>query len=143
MEEMTDGEIEAAIGNAQVGVLGLAEGGRAYAIPVFFAYKDGDFYWHSHPGYKEGYIHDTEEACLTLVHGFGPDEWESVMAFGKPEPIWDELEIEEAQAALAEIPPPPELGTTEEGEPKRSGKHAVYWKLSPTRVTGRKSEPAP
>lgn len=143
MEEMTDAEIETAIDDARVGILGLADGGRAYAMPIFYAYEDGVFYWHSHPGYKEAYLHDTEEACLTMVYGFDADEWESVMAFGTPEPIWDEVEIEAAEAALADVPPPPELGTTEEGAPKRSGKHAVYWKLVPTRMTGRKSEPAP
>lgn len=54
-----------------------------------------------------------------------------------------DAEIEAAEAELADVPPTSELGTTEEGAPKGSGKHAVYWKLVPTRMTGRNSEPAP
>jgi nitroimidazol reductase NimA-like FMN-containing flavoprotein (pyridoxamine 5'-phosphate oxidase superfamily) len=142
MQEMTDAEIGRAIDQARIGILGLADGGRAYAIPIGFAYEDGVFYWRSHPGYKEAYLHDTEEACLTMVHGFDLDDGDSVMAFGDPEPIWDEAEIEEAEDALEDVAPPPELGTDEEGQPKRSGKHAVHWKLEPDRLTGRKSEPA-
>lgn len=141
MEEMTAEEIEEAIPRARVGILGLARENRSYAYPLFFAYEDGTFYWHSQPGQKDAYIHDTEEACLTLVRGFGEDDWTSVMVFGRPEPIWEEQRFDEIEEILAEVPPPPELGTTDEGEPKRSAKNAVFWKLEPDRVTGRKSQP--
>lgn len=140
MQEMDEGEIQAAVARAKVGILGLAREARSYAIPIFFAYEDGTFYWHSHPGEKDRFIHDTEEACLTLVHGFGEDDWESVMAFGEPEPIWDEQDLEAVEPILDDVPPPPELGEDEQGDPKRSDKHAVYWKLVPDRVTGRKSQ---
>ncbi len=140
MEEMTDTEINDAIHKVRVGILSLARGDRSYAFPLFFEYHDGTFYWHSHPGDKEAYIHATEEACLTLVRGYGQDDWISVMAFGKPHPIWDDQEIEDVEHLLKNVPPPPQLGTTPEGEPKRSEKNAVYWRMTPTRTTGRKSK---
>lgn len=143
MEEMTDQEIQDAISLVRVGILSLAHDNRSYAFPVFFEHEDGTFYWHSHPGDKEAYIHDTDEACLALVRGYSTDDWVSVMAFGKPEPIWDDVEIEETQRILQDVPPPPEIGTSEEGQPKRSEKGAVYWRMTPTRMTGRKSKSAP
>lgn len=142
MEEMTLEEIEEAVDQARVGILSLARDDEAYAFPVFYAYEDGVFYWHSHPGEKDSYIHETEEACLTMMRGYGVDDWSSVMAFGEPEPLWDAQEVGDAEDALADVPAPPELGEDEEGEPKRSAKHAVYWRLEPVRMTGRKSKPS-
>lgn len=141
MQEMTDAEIQEAIGRARVGILALARDDRSYAFPLFFAYDDGTFYWHSHPGEKEAYIHETEEACLTLVRGFDKDDWVSVMAFGQPEAIWDEQDVEEVTQILDDVPPPPELGEDEEGQPQRSEKGAVYWRMPVDRMTGRKSQP--
>lgn len=139
MEEMTDAEIENAIKSARVGLLSLAREDRAYAFPLFFEHQEGTFYWHSHPGEKERYIHDTEEACLTLVQGSNKDDWKSVIAFGEPEAVWDNVEMDEVQRILQDVPSPPEMGTTPEGRPKRSEKGAVYWRMTPNRVTGRKS----
>lgn len=141
MEEMTLEEIEEAVDQARVGILSLARDDEAYAFPVFYAYEDGVFYWHSHPGEKDSYIHETEEACLTLVRGFDEDDWTSVMAFGEPKPIWEDQQMDQAQRILSEVPPPPELGEDED-QPRRSGKGAVYWRLRPDRLTGRKSRPA-
>lgn len=138
---MTDAEIQDAIDEARLAILALARENRSYAFPVLFAYDDGVFYWHSHPGEKERYIHETEEACLTLVRGADPDDWFSVMAFGKPEPIWNDQEIEAVQQVLSDVPPPPELDREEDEEPRRSEKGAVYWRLEPDRMTGRQSRP--
>lgn len=143
MQEMSDEDIRRAIEEASLAILGLARGNRAYAFPLFYGYRDGTFYWHSHPGEKDDFAHATEEACLTIVRAVTEDDWYSVMAFGRPREVHDTKELELVQAALADVPAPPEIGDSEMGEPLRSAEDVVYWKLEPTHVTGRVSQPPP
>lgn len=140
---MTDEEIRQALAEARLAICSLARGGRSYAFPLFYGYQDGVFYWHSHPGEKDDFAHATEEACLTVVRAVTEDDWFSVMAFGHPREVRDKTALDVAQAALADVPPPPELGETETGEPLRSEGNLVYWRLDPTRMTGRKSQRPP
>lgn len=143
MEEMTSAQIEQAIQQARLAILGLARGDHAYAFPLLFAHRDGIFYWHSHPGEKDEFIQATEEACLTIVTARTEDDWESVMAFGHAEAIHQAEEQAQAREILATVPPPPEVGTSKTGEPLRSEDNVTYWRLDPTRITGRKSQRAP
>lgn len=143
MQEMSDEDIRRVIEEASLAILGLSRGNRSYAFPLFYGYLDGVFYWHSHPGEKDDYIHATEEACLTIVRVVTEDDWHSVMAFGHPREVHDPTQLDLARAALADVPAPPELGISETGEPKRSEENVVYWMLEPTRTTGRVSQRPP
>lgn len=143
MEEMTDEEIRQTISQARLGILSLARGGVAYAFPLFYVHRDGVFYFHSHPGTKDAFIQATEEATLTIVRAITEDDWYSVQAHGRVKRAHLTDEIKSSMDALLELPPPPELGQTEHGEPKRSMKDTVFWMLEPNRLTGRKSERPP
>lgn len=139
MQEMTREEIGQALAASRLGVLSLARGNRAYAFPLFYGYLEGTFFFHSHPGKKDEFIHATEEACLTVVRAITEDDWQSVMAFGHVERVRLADEIKLAMDALMSIPAPPELGNSEAGEPRRSMEDVHVWKLTPHRMTGRKS----
>lgn len=140
MQEMTKEEIRQTISQARVGILSLARGGVAYAFPLFYAYRDGTFYVHSHPGTKDAFIEATEEAVLTIVRAITEDDWYSVQAHGPIRRAHLTDPIKASMDAVLGLPAPPELGETEHGEPRRSMKDTVFWMLEPNRLTGRKSQ---
>ncbi|MHC3436654.1 pyridoxamine 5'-phosphate oxidase family protein [Natrialbaceae archaeon A-gly3] len=96
---MTDEEIAEFLTEQGVGLLALADGGDAYAIPISFGY-DGEravfSYWHfGTETAKEEYTEATRRACLAVYDVHSPVKWRSVLAFGELEEIppgrWDEL----------------------------------------------------
>lgn len=144
MEEMSDEEIERMVGGSWFGHLALADKGRAYAMPIFFGFLDSAFYFHSHPGYKDAYFETTEEACLTITRVASEDRWASVIVQGTIDEVALEDERARAMDALMGVPLPPSMGETPSGEPKRGGGgELTFRKLTPRKITGRKSEPPP
>lgn len=139
---MTVDDIQSFVGHAWLGHMGLAKGSRAYVIPIFYAYADGVFYFHSLHGTKEEYLEATQEACLNIVSAETEDHWASVDVFGPVERLDNVMEQKRAMEALLRLPLPPTLGRTMAGEPRRGGAGLFFWKLTPKRMVGRKSEPA-
>lgn len=96
---MTDAEIDAFLTDEGTGVLALADGGDAYAIPISFGY-DGErvvfSYWQFGPeSRKREYTESTQTACLAVYDVASTLEWQSVLAFGDlaeiPPERWDDL----------------------------------------------------
>ena len=83
---MTDGEVDAFLRARGTGILALADGGRAYAIPISFGYETGRAvfaYWQLGPeGEKNDYTDATDRACLTVYDVASEREWRSVVARG-------------------------------------------------------------
>jgi nitroimidazol reductase NimA-like FMN-containing flavoprotein (pyridoxamine 5'-phosphate oxidase superfamily) len=83
---MDDAEIAGFLAEQGTGVLALADGGQAYAIPISFGYQEGSAYF----GYfrfgddseKQRYSAATEQACLTVYEIDSQFDWRSVLAFG-------------------------------------------------------------
>jgi nitroimidazol reductase NimA-like FMN-containing flavoprotein (pyridoxamine 5'-phosphate oxidase superfamily) len=96
---MTDAEVDAFLREQGTGVLALASGDRAYAIPVSFGYETGRAvfaYWRFGSGStKAEYTAATEEACLTVYDVASAMEWRSVVARGPLHELsadeWDDL----------------------------------------------------
>lgn len=140
MREMTPPEISQFIKNNRTGVLGLADGGRAYCIPLYYAYDGKDVYFHTRPGLKQRYAVATSEACLAIVRATTPDSWASVQVFGDLERIEPSLD---AMDALLRVPLPPDWGETSRGEPQRHDRDVALYRLDVRRVSGRYSDAAP
>lgn len=140
MEPMRPEEIQAFVARSRFGLLGLAKGGHAYVVPLFYGFDGRRFYFHSNPGMKDAYRDATEEACLVIVHTPSEDVWSSVLVFGAMEPVLDGPEQLVAMDALMHVPLPPAFGSSPFGEPTREGARARLWKLVPREMTGRKSE---
>lgn len=143
MEPLEPQEARELLRNSRVGVLALADGGKAYALPLHFGYDGSHIYFHSHHGLKDEFIKTTREACLAVTVVGGDDDWESVLVFGPVDKVQMNDEILAAMDAMMAYPPPPEFGFTKGGAPKRSSKDMYFWRLRTERITGRKSEPAP
>ncbi len=139
MEPMPHEDALEILRRSRMGVLSLADGGRAYAVPLFYGF-DGERAWFQcHPGLKDRYENETQEACLTVVHMESENIWESVQAFGPVERCTLNTDIEAAQAALYQVPFPPRSGNYPGGLPKRDDRGIYFLKLDPTRVEGVRS----
>ncbi|MGQ4556249.1 pyridoxamine 5'-phosphate oxidase family protein [Halobellus sp. GM3] len=89
--EMTDAEIDAFLREQGTGVLALADGGRAYAVPISFGYEAGRAvfaYWQfGADSEKIAYSEATERACLAVYETNTQFDWQSVLAFGPLEEL--------------------------------------------------------
>ena len=125
----------------RVGVMALAKEGRAYAVPLFFAYDGERLFFMSHPGEKDAFIEACEEACFVVVQVEGEDEWISVQATGPVEKVTLSDDAMHALDLMAKNPFPPEFGTTPQGWPKHSAERMYIWALTPRKLFGRQSKP--
>lgn len=140
VREMTTNEVREFIRANSSGILALAENGRAYCVPMYYAYDGRDVYFHTREGLKEKYAAATEEACFTIVRATATDIWASVQVFGDLEQVPPSLR---AQDALLRVPYPPDWGETVHGEPLRRGHDIILYKLRVRRTSGRHSDAAP
>jgi hypothetical protein len=83
---MTDAAVDAFLREQGTGVLALADGDSAYAVPISFGYETGRAvfaYWQFGPeSRKRAYTEATERACLTVYDVVSEGEWRSVVARG-------------------------------------------------------------
>ncbi len=136
---MSAAECRDILSASRLGVLALSHAGKAYAIPLYFAY-DGDHVWFQcHPGLKDEYMESTDEACLVVTHSGAADIWESVQVFGPTEKASLSNDVESAKAALFKVPFPPAEGNFPKGRPVRTDDRMYYLKLTPSHVEGKKS----
>ena len=83
---MTDAEIDAYLAEQGTGILSLADGGDAYAVPISFGYEPGRAvfaYWQFRSeSRKVAFSEATERACLAVYDIESQSDWRSVLAFG-------------------------------------------------------------
>jgi len=84
--QMTDAEIDTFLQQQGTGVLSLADGNQAYAVPISFGYERGRAvfsFWQFNPdSRKVAYSEATERACLAVYDIESQHDWQSVLAFG-------------------------------------------------------------
>ncbi|MEK6975106.1 MAG: pyridoxamine 5'-phosphate oxidase family protein [Candidatus Thermoplasmatota archaeon] len=139
MKELPESACKEFLAEHRVGVMALAKGGDAYAVPLFFAYDGQVLYFHSHPGQKDSFLAETHEGCFVVVELHGDDDWTSVQATGVVEKITLSDDATQALNAMAENPFPPEFGVDAKGNPRRSSDKMYLWMMKPRKITGRTS----
>lgn len=143
METMDEVEVLRLVQDGKLGHLGLAAGGRAYVVPLFYGWDGAAFYFQTPPGLKDEFLHGTEEACFAVTEAATQDDWASVLAFGPVEEVQDVPEQLRAMDALIQVPLPPRPGRTPRGEPRRSAEGMRMFRLRPRHMTGRRSSAPP
>ncbi len=139
MEDLSESQIHEILSASRFGILSMADGGRSYAIPIFFGHDGHDVYFHSHPGTKDHYIDSSKEACLVVTHVAGDDVWETVQVFGELERLTLNDDIDRARDAIYLLPDPPKEGHFPSGKPLRTPQQVFYLRMSPTRISGKQS----
>lgn len=139
MEEMSAEASKQFLARHRIGVMGLANGSEAYAIPLFYAFDGKRLFFHSHPGQKDEFLKGCKQACFVVVEANGDDDWASVQATGSAEKITLSDDAMQALDVMAKNPFPPEFGADAKGKPNRSSSNMYLWMMTPEKVTGRKS----
>lgn len=130
---MTDAELDELLRTRGVGVLSLADGGDAYAVPVGYHY-DGERFLvrlgEREDGTKMDYLETTETAALVVYEKENARSSWSILVRG----------------ALGRLPPETDRGVNERFEPFRlfdegvEDVEAVVYELELEEVTGRRTE---
>lgn len=100
-EEMEAYEIEQFLKERGLGILGFAQNGEAYTIPIAFAYDETEprcilRFIMGEDSKKQAFVSSTESASLSTYEWDGKDNWKSVVVNG---PIRKLANEEMAQAA--------------------------------------------
>ncbi|HEX2022653.1 MAG TPA: pyridoxamine 5'-phosphate oxidase family protein, partial [Candidatus Thermoplasmatota archaeon] len=106
MRTMTEDEIDQVVSTAGFGILSLADGNRAYGVPLFYGARGSDVYFQTRAGRKSHYLYATTEACLSVSSARDQGEWATVQIFGRLERVDSQAPHSAAQAVLARVPPP-------------------------------------
>lgn len=104
-EQLSEAEIDGYLEQAGLGVLGFANGGEAYTIPIAFAF-DRDrclFRFLMGPASeKRDFVAETETASLTVYSWVAKDEWQSVVVRGPLSELPDE-ELTHAATRFSDV----------------------------------------
>lgn len=105
---MAADEIEDFLNEQGTGVLSLTNEGRAYGVPVAFAYDADDERAVLDLGFapeskKRAFIDATEEVCLTVYDHDAPDDWTSVVLTGELAELEADAVDEETEAWFYEV----------------------------------------
>ncbi|AUV81287.1 flavin-nucleotide-binding protein [Salinigranum rubrum] len=95
---MNEEDVERHLSDAETGVLSLADGSRAYGVPVHCKYEDGVLLFRltdDDDSEKLAFLDATTEACFVLYEATNGDSW-SVMARGPVAPVDDPAQYDEA-----------------------------------------------
>ncbi|MDS0282897.1 pyridoxamine 5'-phosphate oxidase family protein [Haloarcula onubensis] len=140
-EPMAEADVEALLGVADHGVLGLADGDEPYTIPVSFGYDDGDVFFafvRAGPDSEKGeFIADGKTARLLVTDIRARFDWQSVAVTGPVESVnltdanWSRL-----VDALTENP---WFSTAFDDDERVEGVQG--WRLVPETVTGLEVRP--
>lgn len=144
---MTNSECEEILKNASSGVLAVSgDGGYPYAVPLSFAYADGEIYFHcAKSGHKLDAIKNNPRVsfCVTAQDDVQPaaftTHYKSVIVFGKAEIIEDEKEIYSAVKLLSEKYSPDYLKESDE-EYEKFRKSLCAVKITAEHITGKKAK---
>lgn len=142
MRTMEDAEIDAFVATRGFGVLSLADGNRAYGVPLFYGARDGALYFQTRAGKKTHYLYATMEACLTIASPRGQAEWASVQLLGRLERVDAISPASVAHRALVGVPPPFAWSEGDANADEGRRDDVTTFRLVPTERVGRHSQPA-
>ncbi len=95
---MSEEDVERHLSDAETGVLSLADGSRAYAVPVHCKYEDGVLLFRltdDDDSEKLAFLDATTEACFVVYEATNGDSW-SVLARGSVAPVDDPAAYDDA-----------------------------------------------
>ncbi len=102
IHDMTEAECRHALKQASVGRIGCARDLQPYVVPIYFAYAGDHLYAISTIGQKIEWMRANPLVCVEVDKLTSPDEWMSMIVFGRYEELPDLPEYKYArEQALA------------------------------------------
>lgn len=102
IHNMSEAECRHALKQASVGRIACAQHSQPYVVPIYFAYNDDHLYAVSTIGQKVEWMRANPLVCVEIDEISSPEEWTSVLVFGRYEELPDLPEYKGArEQALA------------------------------------------
>jgi nitroimidazol reductase NimA-like FMN-containing flavoprotein (pyridoxamine 5'-phosphate oxidase superfamily) len=77
------------LARTRLGRLACAQGGQPYVVPIYFAYADHSLYGFATVGKKIEWMRVNPQVCVEVEEVMSPQQWTSVLAFGRYEELPD------------------------------------------------------
>jgi len=97
--QLDEAQIDYVLRSEVVGHLGCCHEGRAYVVPITYAYDGESVYAHSIDGMKVHFMRANPTVCFEVEHIDNMANWQSVIAWGD----FEELHGADADQALRRI----------------------------------------
>jgi nitroimidazol reductase NimA-like FMN-containing flavoprotein (pyridoxamine 5'-phosphate oxidase superfamily) len=94
IQEMTRQEILELLTRTHLYKLACAQGSQPYVVPCYFAYKSNSLYGFSTLGQKIDWMRANPLVCVEADEIVSPQEWVSVIVFGRYEELPDTPEYQ-------------------------------------------------
>lgn len=147
IHNMTEAECRFALKHASVGRIACARHSQPYVVPIYFAYDDDHLYAVSTIGQKIEWMRANPLVCVEIDDVTSPEDWMSVLVFGRYEELPDLPEYKSArEQALALL----QRRSARWWEPAcvseehRNGSHScmpVAYRIHIERISGRQAMP--
>ena len=146
IHEMTDNECRSALNQTSVGRLGCALDNQPYVVPVYFAFDGREIYGFTTEGRKIEWMRANPLVCLEIDERTGPDEWMSVIVFGRYEELPDEPHFKAARAKAYQLLQQRAMWWEPAymSNAHREGYHSlvpVFYRIHISRMTGHRATP--
>ena len=103
IHEMSETECRTALERAGFGRLGCARDDQPYVVPIYYVYDDDHLYGFTTLGQKVEWMRSNPQACLEIDDRTSPDQWMSVIVFGRYEELPDTPDNEGIRSRAQEL----------------------------------------
>ncbi|MDQ2936648.1 MAG: pyridoxamine 5'-phosphate oxidase family protein [Acidobacteriota bacterium] len=147
IHEMTDDECRSALQEASVGRLGCARDNQPYVVPIYFVFDGKHLYGFTTVGQKIEWMRANPQICLEIDEQISPDQWMSVIVFGRYEELLDEPQYEAERMKAHELLQGQRALWWEPSymsAAHRDGSHSllpVFYRIQIARMTGHRATP--
>ena len=141
VQELTRQECLGLLSRARLGRLACAERAQPYVVPVYFVYEKNSLYSFSTVGQKIEWMRANPLVCVEVDEVVSPQQWVSVVVFGRYEELLDAPEWQGArefaykvlqQSAMWWEPAYVKTGSPERQRPLVP----VFYRIHVVRITG-------
>ena len=98
IQEMSRQESLDLLTRTHLGRLACAQGNQPYVVPIYFAYKNNSLYGFATVGQKIDWMRSNPLVCVEADEVVSPQEWMSVVVFGRYEEMPDTPEYQPQRA---------------------------------------------
>ena len=103
IQELSSQESLDLLARTRLGRLGCSQEGQPYVVPVYFAYEDRALYSFATLGKKIEWMRANPLVCIEVDEVVSPQQWASVIVFGRYEELPDTSEWQRARALAYEF----------------------------------------
>jgi nitroimidazol reductase NimA-like FMN-containing flavoprotein (pyridoxamine 5'-phosphate oxidase superfamily) len=151
IRELSEEECYSILANARMGRLACAHENQPYVVPIYFVYHESDdgqritYSWTT-LGQKIRWMRTNPLVCLECDEVKSPDQWLSVVAFGRFQELTDGPETGGQRMKAFELLKQHNLWWEPGASSYRAGLHPepyspIYYRILIDRITGRQAVP--